>query len=545
MAVSHPILSKTPWSLIAALASGFLLALCFPRFNVEHSVWLWAAPLMIALWWLPVGNERRRGRRGFLLGYVSGITFFAINLTWIQEVTIVGWLIFPFYLGLYFGVWGWIAATAGRPRDERLAAPYQEDKKPSLLAGSLHALNIAFINASAWVGLEWLRGWVMTGFGWNGLGIALHENLNLIQIADMVGVSGLSFLPMFVGCVLVTTVRRFSLEIRHQILRPHLDFGIALLLVAGCFLYGLRHTLAPAAEGTQLRCLLIQMAVPQMEKWDESKAMKILEDYEELTSTFIEATSPEFVIWPESSLPTPIFYDPANERYLDNLLAKGDFTFMLGVNDFDATADRYYNSAAIMRGRLHTPDLDLYHKIHLVPFGEFIPFREQLPFLANWLERVIPGDFSRGESTDPLPYPDKEFTIIPLICFEDTVGRLARQFVRKEPQLMVNLTNDGWFGTSPAAEQHVANARIRCIELRRPMARATNTGVTCLIDPTGRFTTKLDDLFNPGGFVNTITIPHDAKLTFYAKFGDLFTGVVSLLGVMAILRHVRRHRAVV
>ena len=539
-------------AMFLAIASGALLALCYPRFNVEDLVWFWAGPLMVALWWMPLKNPKRRFSRGFWLGYLSGITFFAINLSWIREVTVAGAMIFPFYLGLFFAVWGGIAATAGRPRDEILSRPpadgEAETRKPSLMAASRHALGCASLNAASWVSLEWLRGWLLTGFGWNGLGVAFHQNIIIMQIAEVVGVTGLAFLPMFAGCVLVSTVRRIRLEIRHRQLSPHLDFCVALAVVAGVFLYGLDHFLKPQAEGTDLRCVIVQAGVRQELKWDSENAWKIMRQYEEYTTAYVEATDPDLVIWPESSLPTFLFGGPWNEVYLNGLLAKGDFALMLGANDFDAANDKLYNSAAIMAGTFHSPDLQVYRKIHLVPFGEFVPLREQLPFVVSWLNPLASGDFSlgegdfaRGESTEPLDFPGKPIKVAPLICFEDTVGRLARKFVRPQAQFMVNVTNDGWFGTSPAAEQHLANARFRCVELRRPMARACNTGVTCLIDEKGRTTKILQDpehgVFVGGVLAGRLRVPSKPAMTFYARYGDLFTGVLALLAVIRLIAY--------
>ncbi|NCF84504.1 MAG: apolipoprotein N-acyltransferase [Verrucomicrobiaceae bacterium] len=532
---------------LLAILSGGLLALCYPRWNIEEMVWLWAFPLMVALWWLPVKKRRRRFRRGFGLGYLAGIVFFGINFSWISNVTVLGAIILPFYLGLYVAVWGGIAATAGRPRDGKLHVPEGEvPGRFAMVGASGHALRCAFLNAAAWVGLEWLRGWVFTGFGWNGLGVAFHDNLNLIQIADIVGVTGLSFLPIFAGSVLLTTVRRFQLEIRHQQLRPHLDFGIALATVAGTFLYGLGHTLKPPSEGRDLKCVMVQLAVPQEEKWDPSKALGIVREFEQFTTTYVESTNPDLVLWPESSLPSPLFVDPGNAVFLNRILSKGEFALMLGVNDVDFESEntfKAYNAAALMAGSFDSPELQVYHKSHLVPFGEFVPFRDALPFLDAWFKHVVPADFDRGRSTEPLQFPGKPLQVVPLICFEDTVGRLARKFIRPESQFLVNVTNDGWFRQSPAAEQHVANARFRCVELRRPMARACNTGVTCLIDDRGRVTAILNDpesgVFVKGALASTLRVPSDPPMTFYARFGDVFTFIVSACALVLILLYRR------
>ncbi len=524
-----------------ALLSGVLLALCFPRFNVEALVWVWAAPLLISLWWLPRPETGRRFWRGFGLGYLTGLAFFGINLAWIHEVTLVGAIIFPFYLALFLAVWAGLSTTIGRPRDAQLHTPPDSEAKPSLFRTSFHSLRCAFFNAATWVTLEWLRGYLLTGFGWNGLGVAFHDNLNLIQIAEITGVTGLSFLPMFAGCVLVITVRRFQLEIRHQQLRPHLDFGVALAAVAATFLYGLNHTLKPKGDGPSVKCVLVQLAIPQELKWDPAQAPNIIADLQAFTRTYASTTDPDLIIWPESSLPTPLFADPANDPIINGLLEEDDFALMLGTNEYDLVNDKVFNSAVLVQESLQSADLQLYRKIHLVPFGEFIPFRERLPFLDAWLKDLIPGDFTRGTSTEPLPFPDKDLQVIPLICFEDTVGRLARRFVRPEAQFMVNMTNDGWFRRSPAAEQHVANARFRCVELRRPMARACNTGVTCLIDAQGRMISKLEDpdegIFVKGALVGALPIADAAPLTFYARFGDLFSGIMAALAILLMIRH--------
>lgn len=522
-------LRRSALSLGGAALSGVLLAWCYPRFNIESLVWVWASPLMILLWFARPANLRHPGRRGFGLGYLAGIVFFAINLSWITEVTWIGYLVFPFYLGLYFGFWGLFAATVGRPR-VALLDPGSE-KESSLFRSSIHTLTCAFLNASCWVALEWLRGWLMTGFGWNGLGVAFHDNLTLIQAADLVGVTGLAFMPLFVNAVLVTTVKRFHLEIKTRRMRPHLDFGVALLLVTGVFLYGLGHSLAPPPAGRDLRLVLVQLNIPQDEKWDERFGGLIMDNYAAFTIPAVETHEPDLVVWPESSLPHVLFSDASHVPYFNEILFKGDFHLMLGANELDYQKRLYYNAAVLMSRSVDT-HLSVYRKVHLVPFGEFVPFRKSLPFLNDWFERVIPGDFNRGTSTDPLPLAGESLSVVPMICFEDTVGRLARRFVRDEPQLLVNVTNDGWFGKSAAAEQHLANARFRTVELRRPMARACNTGVTCLIDTRGAVTHALrtpeGDIFIEGALLGVLRVPDEPVETFYARHGDLFTGVLTL-----------------
>jgi apolipoprotein N-acyltransferase len=179
--------------------------------------------------------------------------------------------------------------------------------------------------------------------------------------------------------------------------------------------------------------------------------------------------------------------------------------------------------------------------VHLVPFGEYLPLGDCPPF--SWLRAVIPGDFAPGKSTEPLRLAQPQADIIPLICFEDTVGRLARRFVRPGPQMIVNLTNDGWFLNSRAMEVHTANAKFRAIELRRPMVRATNTGVTCFIDTQGTLTSRLADPQTGGTLVEgclpgEVRLPQNGEITLYARLGDWFALLcLSLCALLATLRH--------
>jgi apolipoprotein N-acyltransferase len=174
-----------------------------------------------------------------------------------------------------------------------------------------------------------------------------------------------------------------------------------------------------------------------------------------------------------------------------------------------------------------------------VPFGEYIPARKSFPLFAAIAGTWVPGDFTSGGDFTTFRLTNGEAQIAPLICFEDTVGELVRQFVSRGANLLVDVTNDGWFLRSSGSEQHVANALFRCAELNRPMVRAANTGVTCFIDQFGRVTEVLRDdngsTFTEGVLTGIVDIPQDRQLTFYARHGELFaklSAVVTLLSVV-------------
>ncbi|MCB1089006.1 MAG: apolipoprotein N-acyltransferase, partial [Verrucomicrobiae bacterium] len=478
---------RRTWPWLAAALSGVLLGLCYPRWDVSELIWIWQVPLFAALWFAPA--PKQRWKRGMALGYVAGLAFFLINLSWLFELRKVAesvwagigaWLALPAYLAVYFGLWGAFTATVGR------WVPGEVSKaKGDLFAPSLRVLRSAFLTGAAWCGLEWLRGIAFTGFGWNGLGVALHESLYLIQVADLVGVTGLSFLIVFCNAVWAATLIRIGREMAvRSRLRPHLDFAVAMALIIAVFLYGVTKIVSrpkPTAENSvSLRALLVQLNTPIDEKWDQEHAKRIIESYRDLTLGYVESSPFDLVIWPETALPGRWSF-PWVQTYLnDHILNAADFSLILGIEDEEFEGGDIYNCLGIARGS--TADFQLHRKVHRVPFGEYIPMRHSFPVFAWIAGGIVPMDFTAGTSVEPLKLTKPEAGIIPLICFEDTLGGLARKFVRPGPQLLVNVTNDGWFYESPAALQHLANAKFRCVELRRPMARAANTGVSAFID---------------------------------------------------------------
>lgn len=541
-------------SLIFALVSGFALTFAFPPWNAGIVAWLWVLPLLYALWH-PAGDRikipRAKAWFGFKLGYVAGLAFFIPNLSWVRHSSRVlsgavdnTWagvgpeltgmaavLSMSVYLALYWGLWGAFTAMICRPRISADGKPMEGDTG-ALFSVSLESLRSAFFTAAAWVACEWLRGVVLTGFGWNGLGVALRPSLSLIQSADMLGVTGLSFFPVFVACILYNTALRFRQEVRTSRVRPHFDFFVAVLLLLSNFGYGAWQLVRVRGATFPLQVGLVQINLPQAVKWSGEHTEDIYQGYGKLTQIQLASgKTPDLVVWPESALPLP-FHDPNHIQFLNDILGLGDFSLLTGV-DILIPNEPSYTGAALMRGNFENHQL--YRKVHLVPFGEFLPLR-WLPPLEALLGGLLPSDFSSGQSMEPLLLEKPEgVQIIPLICFEDTVGRFARKFVREAPQLIVNCTNDGWFLHSEENEVHLANAIFRSIELRRPMVRACNTGVTCIVDAMGRvprggiLRDGKGNVFTKGYLPGEIRLEKSPPMTFYAKYGDVFS--VAMLGV--------------
>lgn len=558
------ILGKLP-RYSAAMASGALLTTAYAPRNLGLMVWVWMLPLLIALW---SGNGKKI-RSGFLLGLVAGLTFYIPNLAWVRHSSRViygamdeRWMGWPVellgcgavlglagYLALYWGLWGAFAATIGRPR----IGPNYLGSNGAMFSLSLESLRSAFLNAAAWTGLEWLRGILLTGFPWNGLGVPLASLLSMIQSADLVGVTGLSFLPVFCVCIAYNTALRFREEARTSRVRPHVDFFCAVALVLLNFIYGFRILSSPPFKDTvPLHVLLVQQNIAQAVKWSGKHTEEIYQGYGQLTRVFASreaAHAPDLVIWPESALPLP-FHDPNHIPFLNELLASGDFSLLTGV-DILLPNEPAYTGAALMQGSFEKHQL--YRKVQLVPFGEYLPLRS-FPLVEKLLGGVLPGDFAPGTVTEPLTLEKPQgVQVIPLICFEDSFGRLARKFVNeRHPQLLVNCTNDGWFLHSEANEQHLANAIFRCVELRRPMARAANTGVSCFIDSDGRVNkadrltdAKTGSVFIKGCLLKEVLLEKNPPLTFYARHGDIFSIVMLVIASLVVTAKIpwRKRRA--
>jgi len=568
---------KRWWRVGAALLSGVGMALLVPPFDWGGLVWVVLLPLLLAV----AGVEGRRAWKGFGLGWLAGFAHFAIGLHWLTTVTAVGWIVLAGFLALYPALWGALVARCWRPwRDD--GARHWVLSGCSLIGG--------LMVAGLWCGQEWLRGWVFTGFGWNTLGVAFHAMPVMAQGADLLGVIGLSFVPVLLQAVGVSTGMRLVREARAGRIKPHPDFGVAVLLVALAVVYGVlqlrRHS---GADGIRLEALLVQLNIPQeaaRRLWSpqqihlgyEEETLKALRAIDEDNARrfhedgLVFARWPDWVVWPESSLTGRLLRTEGGEwgMWEENMLTLGrvrevgDFTMILGLNEIEAeTFDqglamkedaRIWNSLVVIPAER---ELDSHRKHHLVIFGEYIPFVDQLPFLAKIYEQQSGASFgqsfSKGGVLDPLPVEvdGEELGVIPSICFEDTVPRLMRKFVRDQPQVIVNVTNDGWFKRSPAAAQHYANSKFRAIELRRPMIRCANTGVSAAVGANGSSAHPRDgerrelrdesgDHLTRGWKLVELWVPREPATTLYARIGDWGVIGLGLVGLGVAGRRWRR-----
>jgi len=503
-----------------------LLTFSFPPSDIGGLAFAALVPLLMAVW-IPQGGKRR-GLVHFGLGYVTGIIFFTTTFRWLSQLAPLFQspalnglpLLFAAYLALFPATWawlaGWIAGTqfhAMLPPDP--LAPFE---RPLLLQSSRN-LGVALFCAAAWVALEWTRGWLLSGFGWNKLGVAMHRDLPLIQIAEFTGVGGISFLLVMCNAILLITVLRVRAEIGRIRLRPHFDFGITGVLIVLAFGYGVRVLIRAQrtpADSVALSIATVQPNVSQQMKFDIPSWPGIFERMQYL-SDLAAANSPDLLLWPEASVPGGMCGDADTLAFMHERAALVP-AMMVGTDDLNRGAvGEDHNSAAFIQRGEREPQF--YDKRQLVPFGEYLPFRS---LLGGIFGDLVPGDFKPGKSPGIFLLAKPALKLAPLICFEDTRGDITREQVQLGAHLLVNLTNDGWFGHTAELDQHMNDAVFRSIENRRPMVRCTNNGITASVDSFGRVDHWLEP-FSENFAKREIRIPLALPETFYTRHGEVFS----------------------
>ncbi len=503
----------------AALASGLLLALSFPRYGHGAVAFVALVPLWVAL----SGWNGRPGhcpgvtaRRGFALGLMAGFVHYAGTVYWtgatIQTFGGLPWPVAVFVTGLlvlymatYIAVTGAIAAVFIR-------------------RFGLSGLVLAPV---AWTSLEYLRGHLFGGFPWIPLGNTMITLLPIAQLASLVGVYGLS---LFVGLV-----NAGFAVVALTSGRTRTTAAVATLaMIAGLSVWGGQRMAANELvdAGTPIRVGLIQANIAQVDKWNPAREDMIVERYLQLTHQ-AAAAGADFLLWPESATPFYFDDDPKANVIRAAVQAIGK-PLLLGSDEVERGAtNRSYNSAFMLDSGAATAAV--YRKIHLVPFGEYVPFQQVLFFVGPLVEAV--SAFTAGTQVTMLPVHGHMASTA--ICYEVTYPDLMREAVRQGSELLTTITNDAWYGESSAAYQHFEMAAMRAVEQGRYMVRAANTGVSGIIDPYGRvlIRTKLFE---------TVAVVGEARFvqerTPYARIGDLVAQGSAALTVLALAAALIRTR---
>ncbi len=380
--------------------------------------------------------------------------------------------------------------------------------------------------ALSWVVLEWVRGFLITGFPWNFLGASQLDVPWLPLFAAYAGVTGVSLVVAFVSVGVLAAVRAPGL--RPALLEMVLPLLILTLALAAGRTRGQQVAQVQSGRGTlrvaTLRVALVQPSIPQTVIWDSARdANRTMERWETLLALTEQAldSQPHLLVWPEASVPPMPDDEALRERWgeVGRRCESLGVWRVLGTDEAveDAQGRRFYNSCVLIspEGRI----VETYRKQHLVMFGEYVPFGNVFPFL----KRLAPvGTFSRGEG--PQVFDIGTARLAPLICFEDVVSPLVRRAVGPSVDALLNLTNDGWFGESGQQWQHARSAAFRAIETGRPLIRCTNNGVSCWVDAAGRVH-RLDGrarVHDPGVRLADIPLATAAAgaPTWHSKAGD-------------------------
>jgi len=489
------------------VASSLCLILAFPPFEIWPLVFIALVPVLLLIEGQSAGKAFRTTALTGLLFYLFMLYWF-INMAWSASIpvflSVTAWLLLCLYLSVYYGLFG-----AGAVYFSRIP----------------HALRL-FMLPAFWVVLEFIREHFLSGFGWLGLGYAPYRYLPLIQIADITGVFGISYLVVLVNLCLKEFIFKRG--------RPDRGFVratmIGIVLIWAILIYGRVRLDAFRTDGhEQTTVTIVQPNIDQQRKWRPTSWPRIMDELLLLTRQAIRDGEEDLIIWPETSFPGYLWEDSGGFERMRSFILGIDKPLLFGI--VTGRDQMIYNSAMLL---LPTGQVAAqYDKRHLVPFGEFLPLRRFLPFLGA----IIPvADFSPGESLTRFPVPGKPGRFFSaVICFEDTVARVVRGFVRNGTHLLVNLTNDAWFLDTHEPILHLQTAVFRAVENRRALVRAANTGISCVIAPTGSIQSRLSDSQGKETFVAgfmTARVGLWDGMTFYTRFGDLFS-LLCLFGVGA------------
>lgn len=504
-------LKKTLLYLPAAL-SGVTMVLIFPSSGLDYLAWVCMVPLIVAMLCQPQRNAA-------LQGVVAGTLY---------HLGLIYWVVVS--MQTYGGIPRSLAAVLLAALSLFLSAFVALPLWCSAFIRKRTGIRLTLTLPICWVASEYIKSWILTGFPWELLGYSQFQNLRFIQIADITGVYGVSFVLLSVNCAIATIVYTLITRRRIAVFEP----CCGLLLVTACLLYG--HTRVQEFRdpaGPRLSTLLVQPNIPQDVKWNPEYLDATMQRLFHL-STVQTPSKTNLIIWPESA--TPFFFqdEPAYHEQVTRTLQHSGAWLLFGSPSYTQSNSRtFYNNSAFLL-RPDGSEAGKYDKVHLVPWGEYVPLQRLFPFINRLVSGI--GEFSSGTGIKLLPAGDT--MLAPLICYEIIFPNLTRQFVRMGGHCIVNITNDAWFGHTSAAYQLLSMAVLRAVENKRFLVRAANTGISAAIAPTGEILAQTE-LFTEAALPATI-IALD-QLTLYCRIGDVFAGLC-LLATAGLLLVARRSR---
>ena len=461
-----------------AIIAGAIVPLAFAPYNF-YLISILSLSVLFLLW-----IETKSANETFFLGYLFGFTMFGVGVNWLHisinlfgGMNIVGAYFFTFllisFISLYPALCGYFT--------NRYLKDFYYIALPAL-----------------WLITEWCRGWVLTGFPWLNIGTSQTDSL-FVNFAPVIGDYGISFIICVIAVSIILLIRGNT---KQRIINSVL---IILILISSFLLKNINWT---EINGQELSVTLVQGAIPQKIKWNPEYREKTYEIYSGLSEPY---WSSDLIIWPETAIPS--YYHLADD-FINRIEKKrqrsqSDTIFMSGIVNKNLSSDRYFNSILLIDEEHH-----FYNKHHLVPFGEYLPFKSLLDRLLRFL-RIPMSDFSSGDVKHKTLETEKAIFGMS-ICYEDAYGTEVRRSL-PDANILINVSNDAWFGDSIAPHQHLQITRMRAIENGRYLIRSTNTGISAVINNHGEIVARSPQ-FEPYALNTTVKL--FIGETPYSKFGN-------------------------
>ena len=475
----------------------------FPKIGISQLAWVALIPLFFA-----VKDIKKKGER-FRLGFIAGLAHYLSLVFWVV-VTMSRYGGLPMYqcVSLLFLLASYLAV-------------YVAVFSVLLPILSPRPLALLWIGPCLWTGLEYLKTFLLTGFPWELLGYSLYENLPIIQLADLTGVYGVSFLIVFANCALFL----IFLGISHGrfcttvVSKSQAGISLGLLGIVFCFVwtYGIwriGNVEILQAKAPKIVVTMVQGNVDQASKWNPIYQTAIIEKYNRL-SLSAKNQNPDIIVWPETATPFYFFHNRRLSKEVQKGIKQSKTDFLIGSPFVEKTkSDHKYHNSAFLVNAAGVP-IGRYDKTHLVPFGEYVPLKNWLWFVGKMVAQV--GDFKPGDLGHTLSW--KEYQLGVQICYEVIFPDLTRTITRNGANLIFNITNDAWFGRTGATQQHFSMAIFRAVENKRALVRCANTGVSGFVSPIGRIIESTPLFIEK---VMTHEVPLMSQKSIYTRFGDFF-----------------------
>lgn len=506
--------------------SGLLMTAAFPHIELSWLAWIALIPLMISL-------DGATPKNGFRLGFISGIVHYLSLMYWLVH-TLMTFGHLPVYLSvpLLFLLAAYMALY---PAIFSAAFSWAATRPPGYL----------FFMPAIWTALEYIRSFFLSGFPWEFLGYSQYRFLTLIQIADITGVYGVSFIILSVNVAGFLIWRVFSDRTSPNTLNykrsAACGAAVSVLLVLHTLGYGQWRTLIidkTISKSPVSVIAVVQGNVDQAIKWNPAFQIATTEKYISLSKS-AAASRPDLIVWPETAAPFYFLYNKAPTEIVLRGVRETGTSFLIGSPSFvpkseDLKKADFFNSAFLIDPTGHVTGK--YDKVHLVPFGEYVPLQQWFPFIGKIVEEA--GDFKCGDKGRTLNRG--KFPLGIQICYEMIFPELSREMTRNHAAFLINMTNDAWYGKTSAPYQHFSMAVFRAIENRRSLIRSANTGISGFIDPVGRILAKTP-LFEDA--VISRSLPALTIESFYTRYGDAFAQLCTAMSTLFICMVTTRHRA--